>query len=488
MAQRNLDQLSEAVLAIGSLFAPESPEAAAARQQARKLKAEADMKEAYASGMMNPESDRETLDRLIQMETGDYRNTGEAYHASLGVDRRGQDIKAQTDLQTQRMASDATVEVGRLGAQADVFDTIADPEGRNAVPAQAMAGIMPTPFNVGAAGPQDRWSEDEVRAHALRTTMTPEEIVRSGYSAADMMVVSDENGPATITHAGDAMGLQEAKDGSKGQPKVENIKVTDANGKSRVTSGYTVYDAQGRPVMMDATTNEPVEGDYVTINNISADGGEVTPSTQSKVDSSVVTGLNTLGLLNDTIKLIEANPTSAGLVGTVDRFVGTARSITQEAGIVIGGDAQRRIEELQAAADSGRFGNNPVARQIYTMRLMLAPMIAKTMDPSSEISAKEIDAAMNMMGGENLSSAKDQIESLRSIYRTMLKQTERNTMIGGYAPDTQIMKMFEAELAESDSVLGLAGASPEGQNASAPSTPARQSVTTPSGISLEVEF
>lgn len=228
------------------------------------------------------------------------------------------------------------------------------------------------------------------------------------------------NGQTVKVRRNDSVGLQPAPPVSSAAPETQNYQSPDGKRGTAVFKNST---------WIDTSTGQPVPQGSITFNSSLQGGAADTglgPTTANNTaannqDAQITQALNTLDIYEN---IVRDNPASVGLVGLIR---GTAQNAVAAANDLAGSFGKTAPQLEEAAADI-RAGLGSVAPELFDAAIpeasflqgTLAYAIARTENPSGEVSRQAYDRALERIRGGILSNSQS-IKANLGVYRRVLE-------------------------------------------------------------------
>jgi hypothetical protein len=387
---------------LAGLFAPPSGQEMAGFAAANAKRQEA---ERLAAIFSNPDP-AAAAELAARMGIANYGQTRSGFGKTDATNRRGQDIKASTDLEQERIK----------GAN-DIAKLYASP----VILSQNQSAIMPQQTQQGTGLPQVLMGiqeRDPGKAYALpdgTTAMGPpkprtsdevvaaimEEQIRTG-GVTPQAVLGPKLGTPLQTQGpqgaqfeapGDAMARRAAP--AAAPRKVKDV-VTDATGRQ-----INIMD-DGSSQFSDGT---PVPTDTRIVNRATPQGsneqlGLGTTANRSRAQAIRGTVANADRLMADIDQTIRTNPASAGLAANVISFTQDVGQVFREFGEKFSNPntpvSMQDLAAMTARIAPGEY--NPVYRRVKAQLLELAYTNARLNNPSGEVSRFALEREIEALG------------------------------------------------------------------------------------------
>jgi hypothetical protein len=336
---------------------------------------------------------------------------------------RGQDVTAATAIANNTADNARAVATNQEDNKRALLGTLFSPVAQDAVQPElpgAIAQQFGLPDIPAVAGPRSPLTDSQVKGDII-----------SGLPATDQRDIAMQGvpieqvimgGKPTIVHREDSIG-QTPVPSSQGQTETQNYKTkTGDNG--------TAYFDRNTNTWIDTSTKAPIPEGSVTFNS-SLQGGasdtglaptvaNVTAANSQR--SQITSALDTLDIYE---KLIRENPGALGIVGAIRGTAQDAMSSVDDLAQAFGKDAP----QIKQAADQIKSGLSKVAPEVFDptipqavfYRATLAYAIARTENPSGEVSRQAYDRAQERLGGNWLSNSKETLAHVQA-YRNVLQQ------------------------------------------------------------------
>jgi hypothetical protein len=230
-------------------------------------------------------------------------------------------------------------------------------------------------------------------------------------------------GQPTIVRRNDAIGQQPAPPMSSAAPETQNYQAPDG------TRGTAVFD-QTKRTWVDTANGQPIPQGSITFNSSLQGGAADTglgPTTANNTaannqDSQITQALNTLDVYE---QLIRQNPGALGIVGLIR---GTAQNAVASANDLAAAFGKTAPQVASAAADI-KAGLANVAPEIFDpsipeanfLQATLAYAIARTENPSGEVSRQAYERALERVSGGWLGNSQETLANI-GAYRKVLQQ------------------------------------------------------------------
>lgn len=426
--------VGQAMTNLASIFAPPSGAELAGYTAARAKGEEAARLAQMFDYTQSPEFDQTTFDRMGQA-SGQW-NPSNGYY---GVDTAAATSRANNAadntraLTAQGMADSAAM--ARQMAQPVVVSA-----GQTAfMPGQTQAAtglgdqligtIMAAPGETAylpdgrtLTGAPKPMSETEVRGAILQGL--PQEDQNAALTGDIPVETIIQDGLPTIVRRSDAVGQQPAP--SATSVETQNYQTPDGQ------RGTARFD-NVRNLWVDTATNAPLPQGAITFNSSLQGGAAETglaPTTANNTlannqAAEITRTLNTLDLYE---ALIDNNPGSIGLPGLIR---GTAQNAIATAQDLAGSFGKTAPEVADAAAEI-RAGLQSIAPEIFDPSIpeaqflqgTLAYAIARTENPSGEVSRQAYDRALSRISGGMLSNSQS-VKATINSYRKVLQGQQK---------------------------------------------------------------
>lgn len=434
--QQGLDNLSK-------LFAPPNSGDIANYAKAKAIREEADRLSANYSYASDPNYNREQADRLNYAVNGNANNTFYKVDQADATQRYGLDLGARTELEKQRL-SDARAfaekRYGPIGENQILPDMPASVADYYRLPASdAQTGIITLQPGEQATFPNGRvlkgadkplneseWEAAQRERLRLAGSLTDEMMLDTinGKQTPVQVMGPDGKTPRYVT-PGQAVreGLRPAPPVSSAAPETQNYQT--AEGKR----GTAVFDPTSRS-WLDTASGRPIPEGSITFNSSLQGGaadtglGPTTTNTTSgnNQGAQITSALNTLDVYEN---LIRNNPGALGVVGLIRGTAQNAGATVQDLADQFGKD----VPELRQAADEIRNGLKSVAPRVFDpsipeaqfLQATLAYAMARTENPSGEVSRQAYDRALERISGGLLGNSQETLANINA-YRKVLQQ------------------------------------------------------------------
>ena len=394
--------LGQAFSNLAAAFAPPSGSDLSGYANAAAKRQEMDQFGRLFDIAQGPDFDRDVFDRM-SIAAGRYAPTQSFYKVNTddATSRRGQDITATTSRSNNAADNErALIEAAMQGAMAPVSQDAARP------------GFNPQDWGVAGpavpefAGPRSPLSETEW------TAAQNERLRQSGQFTDDMMLDTimgqrapvealGANGQPQFMSPGAAVraGAQPAPSGQEGARKDA---VAVVNGQTvpvtRAPSEMVWRTADGQPIPPDTSVYSLPQATGT------ADDIGMTGAVTSSVQGRILSTQQTLDTAQQLLGMIQANPSSQGMVGALRS---TAQDVIQtgnDLGLVLGGGMQQVNEAVrQGLADAGIQAEffDPSIPAIEMLTNLLAWQYAKSLS-GERVSNEQLRAAKEAIGGNGL--------------------------------------------------------------------------------------
>ena len=405
---------------LASIFAPPSGSdlagyatANATRQKSQGL---AELLRMAQSGQF----DQNVFDRLGQA-LGQWTPSTGYYNVNTTAEtaRRGQDIGAATTLQTNRLDN-------QTKAITDLYGPLSEGQIAPAVPPDIM-GTLGLPGIDQRTGLPKPLSEDQVKA-AVFQDMSPEEQRAMVFGNTPIEPVVTPEGPRNVTRI-DAIGAEPfVKPGSEGKPT--NAVALMPDGKTRVPARQ---DPDGRWVHAQTGQQLPEGIQIFSLPQATGSAEDVglapTTANTSLANNQEAEVTRALNLLDVYEAAVRSNPGSIGLAGLIRGTAQNAAQTAADLAAALGKEAPQVVE----AASEIRDGLKGVAPEFFDRSIpeidflqgTLAYSLARTENPSGEVSRQAFDRAYERVKGggllANQQSALAAIEANRKVLKTQLE-------------------------------------------------------------------
>lgn len=394
---------------LASIFAPPSGSDLAGYATANAKKQEAERLAQLFNYAQDPSFDQTQFDRM-GVAAGTYAPTQSYYAVDQGnaTQRYGYDVNANASIANNKN----TV----LGSTiASLYGQLAPGEVRPAVP-ENVAGLVGLPAVDAAQGLPKPMSETEVMGSILQTLPEPD---RRALALSDIpleqVIMGDQ--PQFVRRP-DAVGMTpydkptaetvrnyRTPDGKTGTATMRNGQLVDTQTGAALPAGTNVFSSSLQGGAAE-TGLGPTTANNTNANNRAAE---------------ITSALNTLDIYEG---LIRENPGAVGLVGLIR---GTAQNAGQTLNDLVqafGKDAP----QLAAAADEIKAGLGQVAPELFDPSIpeaafyqgTLAYAIARTENPSGEVSRQAYDRAFERLSGGGLLANQKSVLANLGAYRKML--------------------------------------------------------------------
>lgn len=345
---------------------------------------------------------------------------------SDATQRYGYDVGAETSRANNAADNTRALQIGAMNNQqasiTSLYGALNQGQVRPAVPAE-VAGLVGLPAIEAAVGAPKPLSETELNAAILgQMPMELQQAAALGNTPIEQIVTPD--GVRNVTRM-DAIGQEPyINRGAEAAPKITNYRLPDGStGSALIVDGKMVDAANGQPLP---------QGTITFTGNLQGGAAEtglgptIANATAANNRGAEVT--RTLAQLDLYEGLLDRDPGVIGLVGAIR---GTAQDLVASAEDLAASFGKSAPELMEAAQDirTGLSGVapelfNPAIPQANFIRGTLAYALARTENPSGEVSRQAYERALERLGGgafANSRSAKAQISSFRDTLQGELE-------------------------------------------------------------------
>lgn len=424
--------LAQAFNNIAGMFAPPGGADLAGYATAAAKRAEAER----MAWLFNNSQDPTASARSALTGVQGYGQTPAGFGMTDATNRRGQDIEASTKLrQTELQESGQTTRtmlapVGQ-GQTRFVPPTIA---GMYGVPQQQIGAVELKPGERTVLpdgrtldGPAPALTTDQylareaeaARRSGLISDQQMADIITGKQAGAPVQVIGPDGRPR-LASPGEAMRTGAA-------PVQDQTKRTNAT--AILPDGRTQVPAMQGPdgAWYHAQTNERLPPDVRVVEMAKPQGANeqlgITTANTSDANKRAAEVTRTLNLLDMYEKLVDNNPGALGLVGIIRGTAQNAAATVNDVSRAFGKD----VPQINDAANEIRAGLSKVAPQLFDPSIpeaaflqgALAYGLARTENPSGEVSRQAYERALERVQGggllANTQSTKAQINSFRNV-------------------------------------------------------------------------
>jgi hypothetical protein len=365
---------------------------------------------------------------LMGMAAGQWNPNQSFYAVDQGnaVTMRVQDVKAQNNLDVQRMR-------GEQSARETAFNAAVDHRGRQAISdadISAYLGLDIPGFD--AAGPVAP-TETQVRGRLLAESgLTPEEMAEIERSGVNIATVLDDDGGLVNVPRHQSVGRQVP---NPQQAKAEAI--TFMRGGQRV-GGFV---RNGQYVDSEGVPLSPEEAG--TVARIGQPQGSLDDVAPGPVDYRGYRATNALvfeanSLADDIVEILNSAPARVGLPGQVQSFVQDIGQVGREFAQMFGADLDSLVDVGAFEGWVNRTGQayDPAFRQIRRMMLDMAYLSARLQDPNGQVSRYALQREVEMLGQDLVTNDLAVDAAVSAFQRRIQRVAAANEIrIGRDAPD-----------------------------------------------------
>ncbi|CDZ55109.1 hypothetical protein [Neorhizobium galegae] len=430
----NDPQIGQAFSGLAQMFAPPSGADLAGYATAGAKKAEAARLAELFTYAQDPALDKSRFDRMGQA-TGQWTPSAGYY----GVDTTAATSRSNNAADNTRALKER--EMQEAGALARLYATpVTAAEGATVYMPEQTAGAAGLPRvlagNIATSqGERVTTPDGRVYEGAAKPLSAPEvegQILQS-LPATDQRakVLGDVpvetvimNGQPTIVRRNDAVGQQPAPPVSSAAPETQNYQTPDGK------RGTAVFD-QTKRTWIDTATGTTLPKGAITFNSSLQGGAADTglgPTTANNTAANnqaaqITQALNTLDVYE---QLIRNNPGALGIVGLIR---GTAQNAVASATDLAGAFGKTAPQVAEAAADI-KAGLANVAPEVFDpaipeanfLQATLAYAIARTENPSGEVSRQAYDRARERISGGFLGNSQETLSNVGAYRKVLEKQ------------------------------------------------------------------
>lgn len=426
--------LGQAFSNIAQMFAPPSGADLAGYAAAGAKKAEAARLADLFNYAQNTDGfDQSTFDRMGQA-TGQWNPSNGYYGVNVGAATSRANNSADNARALEQTRMQEAGALSRLYAQPVTVSqgaTVYLPDQTQA--ATGLSGVLSgniatnpgeqvlTPDGRLVVGQPKPLTKPEVEGDILRRLPTTDQNAAVLGDIPVETVIMD--GTPTIVRRNDAVGKQPAPPMSTAAPETQNYQTPGGQ------RGTAVFD-QTSKTWKDTASGEPIPQGSITFNSSLQGGATETglgPTTANSTaannqDAQITQALNTLDVYE---QLIRNNPGALGIVGLIR---GTAQNTVAAANDLASSFGKTAPQVAEAAADI-REGLSQVAPEVFDrsipeanfLQATLAYAIARTENPSGEVSRQAYDRALERISGGWLGNSQETLANI-GAYRNVLRQ------------------------------------------------------------------
>lgn len=418
----NDPNLGAAFSNLAEMFKPPSAQEAYAYTKMKAAKEEASRLAEMYSVAKDPNTPRETIDRL-GIAAGRFNPNSSFY----SVDQGNATSRANNSANNARSLEE-TIMQGRFAMERQNAQGVTLSEGQTFVPSPAQRQVgfepaqggvtlnqgqtfNPSPVVGGAplAGAPKPMSLDEVKANELQQQRSSggitDEVMRNIiFGSTPIEAVQTPDGPRNVGRL-DAIGQQPAPSASAAAPKTISYSGPGgARGTARLQPDGSFVDTQ---------TGDPIPAGAVEIRaqgSASDVGLAPTTANQSAANAQSATMQGTLNVIDRYENLLKADPSIVGLPaflrGTAQDLVATGNALGQ----TLNRDGQGIVNDITQRMQAGARDTvgvdmfNPNIPAAQFLQHVLAYKLAQTENPAGEVSRQAFERARESLGGGMLST------------------------------------------------------------------------------------
>lgn len=425
--------LAQAFNNISAMFAPPSGGDAAGFATAAAKKAEAER----LAWLFQNSADPTASARAALTGVQGYGQTPAGFMQTDLTNRRGQDVTAATARRGQDITADTTLRTNAAdntrASVTSLYGALSPGAVRPAVPAEVAAtvGLPALPEVVGSSRPQtlDQWQAQQAEELKRGGTWTPDMTIDVIMGKQTPVEALGPDGKPRFMSPGAAvrMGAQPAPDPAKAGKLFRGV----------LPGGQQVPVEQRPDGLYHAQTGQrlPPEVQLFNVPTPTGTGEQVglpTTANNTAANNQTAEVTRALSVLDLYEQLVNENPGSIGLVGAIR---GTAQNLAASAGDLAKSFGARapQLTEAATALQSGLRGVapqffDPAIPQAEFLQGTLAYALARTENPSGEVSRQAFERALERVKGggllANTPAAKAAIAANRQVLQSQLRGIE----------------------------------------------------------------